>query len=108
MKNVVVAFKWLHDYEHLPKGWKEILCQIIYDVKLDLTRQARLVAGGQRKKSIQDHLVYSSVAFYDNVRLVFILAGLNKLKLKACDIENAYLNAPNKEKITVTGGKKLL
>jgi hypothetical protein len=41
----------------------------------------------------------ASVESRDTVRLFFLLAALNNLELLSCDIQNAYLPAPNKEKI---------
>jgi hypothetical protein len=43
---------------------------------------------------------YSSVVSRDSVRIAFLLAALlNNLEIVACDIGNAYLNAPCHEKI---------
>ena len=46
MKNNAVAFKFLEDGESLPVGSKWIPFHMIFDVKVDLTRKARYVAGG--------------------------------------------------------------
>ena len=107
LKNVLVAFKLLQDDDALPVGSKEIPYHIIFDVKFDLTRKARLVAGGHRNKEVPAHLTYSSVASRESVRLAFMLAGLNSLKLMSCDIGNAFLNAPNRERVHVKVGKEL-
>ena len=40
----------------------------------------------------------------DSVRIAFLVATLNDLEVFACDIGNAYLNAPCKEKIWFEGG----
>ena len=40
-------------------------------------------------------------------RIGFLLAALNGLKILVCDIENAYLNAPNRERVHVQVGKEL-
>ena len=78
---MIVVFKLLQDDEHLPVGSKEIPYRIIFDVKFDLTRKAKLVAGRHRNKSVPDYLVYSTVASRDSVRLALMLAGLNELKV---------------------------
>ena len=52
LKNVIVAFKLLGEGENPPVGSKEIPYHIIFDVKFDLTRKARLVAGGHRHKEV--------------------------------------------------------
>ena len=46
MTNVKIAFKFLDKGAPPPVGYKGIRCHIIFDVKMDLTRKARFVAGG--------------------------------------------------------------
>jgi Reverse transcriptase (RNA-dependent DNA polymerase) len=76
---------------------------MIFDVKMDLTRKARLVAGGNQT-SPSDDMVFSSVVSRDSVRLAFLLAALNGLDTSACDVQGAYLNAPTKEKVYTIAG----
>jgi hypothetical protein len=45
MKNVIPAFEFIDDNKP-PIGYKKIPCQMIFDIKSDLTRKARLVPGG--------------------------------------------------------------
>ena len=40
----------------------------------------------------------------DSVRIAFTLAALNDLQILAGDVQNAYLNAPTKEKIWFKAG----
>jgi hypothetical protein len=40
----------------------------------------------------------------DSVRIAFLLAELNGLEVLSCDIGNAYLNAPCREKIWFVAG----
>jgi hypothetical protein len=80
---------------------------IVFDVKMDLTRKARLVAGGHRNKDVPSHLTYSSVASRDSVRIMFLVAALNNLDILSTDIENAYLNASCREKVHVKVGPEL-
>jgi hypothetical protein len=75
----------------------------IFDVKMDFTCKARFVAGGHTTED-PSSITYSSVVSRDSVRLGFMLAALNGLDVLACDLENAYLNAPCKEKIWFEGG----
>jgi hypothetical protein len=42
---------------------------------------------------------FESVVSRDTVRIFFLLAALNDLDLLSCNIQNAYLAAPNKEKV---------
>ena len=68
---------------------------MIFDIKMDgkFTCKARLVAGGH-KAAPPSSITYSSVVTRETVRLAFIISGLNDLDICACDIGNAYLNAP--------------
>ena len=79
-------------------GFQEISCHIIFDVKMDFTRKARFVAGGHTTETPVG-LCYSSVVSRESVRIAFLVAALNDLDVFACDIGNAYLNAPCREKI---------
>ena len=67
LKNVLVAFRLLEEGEQLPVGSKQIPYHIIFDVKLDLTRKARLVAGGHRNKDVPNYTTFSTVASRDSV-----------------------------------------
>jgi hypothetical protein len=68
-------------------------------------RKARFVAGGHTTE-VPASITYSSVVSRDSVRLGFLIAALNGVDILACDLENAYLNAPCREKIWFEGGKE--
>lgn len=70
---------------------------------MDFTRKARFVANGSMTDT-PIGLCYSSVVSRDSVRIAFLVAALNDLDLLACDIGNAYLNAPCREKIWFKAG----
>jgi len=104
MKNIQIAFEpWFG--KKPPVGYKEIQCHFIFDVKLgeNFRRKARYVAQGNRTED-PDVITFSSVVSRDSVRIALLLAALNGLELKACDIKNAYLTAPNKEKVYIIAG----
>ena len=105
MSNVEVAFKFLDDGTSLPIGFKKITCHLIFDVKFDLTRKARYVGGGHLTK-VSPSLSYSSVVSRDSVRIMFLIAALNDLDVKMCDIGNAYLNAETRERLWFRAGKE--
>ena len=84
-------------------GYTEIKGQMVFDIKMDFTRKARFVARGDMTES-PPSMTYSSVVSRDSVRLAFLIAGLNDLDILACDVANAYLNAPCREKIWFVGG----
>ena len=92
-----------HDRVPELHGFQEIKCHLIFDVKMDFTRKARFVAGGHTTETPVG-LCYSSVVSRDSVRLAFLVAALNELDILACDIGNAYLNAPCRERIWFEAG----
>jgi len=102
MSNVLIAFEFRDD-NIVPKFYKHIECHMIFDVKMDLTRKARLVAGGHQTDPPSES-TYSSVVSRDSVRLAFLVAALNDLDILSADVQNAYLNAPTKEKVYTTAG----
>ena len=84
-------------------GYTEIKCHMVFDVKMDFTRKARFVAGGHMTEA-PSTITYSSVVTRDSVRIAFLAAALNDLDILACDISNAYLNAPCRERVWFEGG----
>ena len=107
MRNVRIAFE---EYEGNPEeliGFQEIKCHMIFDVKLgeNFRRKARYVAGGHATKTPAS-VTYSSVVSRDSVRLCLLLAALNGLDILSGDIQNAYLTAPNREKIWCRAGSE--
>ena len=103
MKNVTVAFNFLDDESEIPIGFKPIECHLVFDVRFDLTRKARYVGGGHRT-SVPASMTYSSVVSRDSVRIMFLVAALNGLDVKMCDIGNAYLNAETRERLWFQAG----
>ena len=102
LNKVRVAFQLLNDNDEVPVGSKKINYHLIFEVKMDLTRKARLVAGGHLNKNVPRHTTYSSVVSRESVRICFMLAALNNLDVLSGDIGNAYLNAKPLEKCHVT------
>jgi len=106
MKNVSKAFKF-NDDDSIPIGYKHITCHMVFDIKMIcLVRKARLVAGGHLTDPPSDS-VYSSVVTRESVRIMFTIAALNDLDLLGADVQNAYINAPTKEKVYTTAGLEL-
>lgn len=107
MKNVRIAFQeYSGKVEDLKKaGYEQITCHIIFDVKLSegFRRKARFVADGHKVET-PPSVSYSSVVARDSVRICLMLAALNDLNVLCVDIQNAYLTAPNKEKVFMKAG----
>lgn len=105
MKNVRPAFEEFEGTADKLVGYQKIRCHIVWDVKLgeNFRRKARLVAGGHTTDT-PTSLTYSSVVSRDSVRIALTIAALNGLEILACDIQNAYLNAPVREKVYTIAG----
>ena len=102
LSKVRVAFELIDENSSPIPGSKKINYHFVFDVKHDLARKARLVAGGHLNKNVPSYLSYSSVISKETVRLCFMLAALNGLEVLVGDIGNAYLNAKPREKCYVT------
>ena len=105
--NVLVAFKLLEDDEPIPIRSIKILYHIVFDVKFDLTRKEQLVAGGHKHKEVPAFECHSLVASRETIRIFFLLVTVNRLKILAANIYNAYLNALFQDRVHVTVGPKL-
>jgi hypothetical protein len=84
-------------------AFQEIACHMIFDVKMDLTRKARFVAGGHLTEPPAS-ITYSSVVSRNSVCHAFLIAARNGIEISACDVGNAYLNAPCREKVWFVAG----
>ena len=52
-------------------------------------------------------LTYSTVVSQDSICIILMIAALNGLEISSCDIQNAYLTAPCREKIYFIAGPEL-
>ena len=75
---------------HPPSDYKRIPVHFVFDVKYDLRRKARLVAGGHLTKEIFNDAPYSGIASIKSIRMCIFLSELNGLSLCAADVGNAY------------------
>ena len=87
----------------IPNGYENIRVHMIYDVKHDGRRQARLVADGHLT-AIPVENNYSGVVSLRGFRMLVFLAELNGLKLWGTDISSAYLEAYTREKVCIMAG----
>jgi hypothetical protein len=86
-----------------PEGYQEAPLRLIFSVKPDLRRKARLVLGGHKVDS-KEYNCHSSVVQLSSIRLLNVIAKAQGLECLAGDIGNAYINAETKEKIYVRCG----
>ena len=71
-------------------------------------RQKSRMVPGVHVTDIPSSIAYSSVVLRDSVRILFMIAALNGLKLLGCDIQNAYLTDPSWEKYGPSLGRILV
>jgi hypothetical protein len=88
----------LSDYTRIPY-------HMVFDVKFDFRRKARLVAGGNHTDPPKED-IYSGVVDIQTVRLGFMLAAQNGLSVCAADIGNAFLYGKTREKVHIIAGKE--
>ena len=107
MKNVRIAFEVYDGDTSDLKDYQKIPCHMIFDIKMsdNFRRKARMVAGGHLTET-PPTLTYSSVVSRDSIRILLMIAALNGLDVLSCDIQNAYLTAPCREKIWTIAGQE--
>jgi hypothetical protein len=81
-------------------------CHMIFDIKMMLQRQARFIAGGHLTGEPTKDMTFASVVSRESVRLAFLVAVLNDLKVLCADISTAYLNANAGEKVYFIASKE--
>jgi hypothetical protein len=97
------ALQILHNNERPPPGYQRIDLMTVFDVKMDLTRKARICARGDQTEAPMS-VTYASVVTRESIRIGFLIAALNNLKVRSADVAGAYLNAKCAEKVyTVLG-----
>jgi hypothetical protein len=104
MNNVHIAFKVPNGKDAIPPTYQEIICHMIFEVKMEyFHRKAQFVAGGHTTDT--PHVItYASVVSRESTRIALILAALNDLEVTMGDIENTYLTAPITEKVWTASG----
>jgi hypothetical protein len=100
------TFSVLADDAELAKTFKRILYQFVFDVKLDLHKNARLTAGGHKTDPPTEDIFSGAVDFM-TVRLCFLIAAMNGLLICAADIGNAYLHGHTREEVFIIAGREL-
>jgi hypothetical protein len=71
-----------------PPGFKHVQLMMIFDIKMDFTRKARLVTRGDLTET-PPALTYLSVVTRESVRIAFVIAALNWLDLMMFNVGNA-------------------
>src|SRR5210317_481488 len=102
---VLPALKVLEPNESVPPGFVRIDLMTVFDVKMDLTRKARICARGDQTDPPLS-VTYASVVTRESIRIGFTIAALNGRNILSPDISGAYLNAPCAEKVYTVLGKE--
>ena len=75
---------------------------MVFDIKMeDFRRKACFVAGGHTTK-LPKTSTYAIIVWCESVRVALMVAALNKVEVKAADIQNACITAPITEKMPWT------
>ena len=85
MANGRVTVQVLDADEHPTVDFTETTCHLIFDVKMDLTRKAREMAGGHLTDPLS-FLTYVSVVSRETVQISFLIATFSELKILVGDI----------------------
>ena len=94
------------DLEKAPRGYKQVLAHIIFDVKLDyrFTREARFVSDGH-KVDTSPSTTYASVVPRYSLGIILISDDLNVLEVQCTGVQKAYLNDKPKERVLLYSGE---
>ena len=101
MKNVMAAFRYT-EAEDLKENSAHNMCHRMFDIKVYLTRMARLVAGCHLTVASPNGKTFSSVVSRDSLRILFTTAAPSVLDILPADVKNAYLCAPTTENLHTT------
>ena len=103
MTNVSITFKIFDSGENLPVGFSKVSVHMVFNIKLDLTGKARLVADGHLTLGPVDS-TYTGVVSKETVRIALTYAVLFGVDIWAADIMNAFVQAPTSEKYYIVCG----
>ena len=96
------VFRFLNQGESLD-DFQRLPYHMVFDVKFDLRRKARLVVGGDHQTGPKDES-YSGVVSLSTIRILFLLVTTNSLHLWAADVGNAFLNGITRDKLYIIAG----
>ena len=103
MRQVSVAFEILEKDARVPIGFSVSSGHLVFDVKMDIIRKARWVKDGHKTPE-PEVSTFAGVVSRESVRIALAYAAMNDIGMTACDIRNAYLQAPSSERHYVIRG----
>ncbi len=92
-----------YGFKKAPHGYKKIMVHVVFDVKYDGRKRARLITGGHLTDPTND-TPYTGIASLKNIRICIFIAKMNGLIICAADVGSAYLEAFTKEKLYIIAG----
>ena len=105
MLNVCIVFEVLTTGEKAPPGWIKVTGHLVFDVKMDFTRNSRWVLD-RHKTPDPVGSTYDGVVSRESVRIAFTYAALNGLDVFAANIQNPYLQDPSSQKDFIVCGEE--
>ena len=90
-----IEFQIIPKGEEAPTGFQYVNCNMVFNIKMEgFQRKACLVAGGYLIHT-PDTITYLSVVIRETVSIALTMAPLYDQEVKAADLLNAYVMAPN-------------
>ena len=104
MENVKITFQIIPDGKKPTNGFQYTNCHTVFEIKMqDFQRKSCLMAGGHITNTL-DTKTQFSVVTRETGCIALTMVALHDQEVKATDVLNTYVMAPNHEKIwTVLG-----
>ena len=80
---------------------------MIFGVKFNSRRKARLVTGGHKTLETPKEEVYSGVVSMETIRIAFVMASINNLEECATDISTDFLYGKTRKKFMLLQDQNL-
>ena len=80
------------------QGYTEMRTHIVFDIEMDFTRKAQIIADGSITE-VDPNCTYASVVSRASIHIIFLYTALNDLDIMAGDVTAAYLNVQVGEKV---------
>jgi hypothetical protein len=84
------AFEFWDD-NIMPPGHQKIDHHMVFDVEMTFKQKAQYIAGRHQTEPIKD-IMFASMVSRESIRIAFLVAALNDLKLLSADSSGTYLN----------------
>ena len=99
----MIAFKVLDPSERALVGHSRLKVHLVFDIKLDFAKKARLVASGHLTPDPVNS-IYAGVVSRETVQIALTYAALHGIDLWAAHVFNAFVQVPTTEKYHIECG----